>query len=345
MIGYENYSFFFTMNTKLLASTASRILSKTILAADESTATIKKRLATVGIESTPEVNRQYRELLFTAEGIEQYVSGVILFDETIRQSTGDGTPFPKLLSEKGVIPGIKVDKGTVLVPSLAADTFTQGFDGLSKRLEEYKALGARFAKWRAVFTIAENHPSDTIIQRSAHDLALYALLCQEADIVPIVEPEVLMDGDHTLQEDRLVTGKVLSAVFEKLEEYGVSIEGMILKPNMVTSGKKNQSQASVETVTQLTLETLKEAVPATVAGIAFLSGGQTPDLATEHLNSINKVKKGNAAYPWRITASYGRALQGEALEAWSGKEEQVKKAQRVFIARAEKVYRASLGKL
>lgn len=333
------------MNSNLLHSVAKQIVSKTILAADESTSTIKKRFATIGIDSTPETNREYRELLFSADGIDKYVSAVILFDETIRQSTTGNIPFPKFLEEKGIISGIKVDKGIVPITTLGADTFTQGLDGLTKKLDEYRLLGAKFAKWRAVFTIARNCPSATIIQRNAHDLALYALLCQEADIVPIVEPEILMEGNHSLEEDRKVTENVLNEVFTKLNEYGVDLQGMILKPNMITSGKENAVQADVDTVASSTLSVLKQTVPQKVVGIAFLSGGQSPDLATTHLNVINKLAVNNIQYPWRITASYGRALQGEALEAWSGKKENTIKAQEVFIARAKKVFEASIGKL
>ena len=333
------------MKSQLLQTTASQVVSKTILAADESTGTIKKRLATIGIESTPEINRQYRQLLFSAEGIEKYVSGVILYDETVRQSTDDGVPLPKLLSDKNIVPGIKVDKGTVLVTSLGVDKFTQGMDGLTKRLEEYKSLGAKFAKWRAVYTIDPQHPTDTIIERNAHDLALYAILCQEADIVPIVEPEVLMDGTHSLDQDRTVTEKVLKAVFKKLSEYGVDPTGMILKPNMVTAGKKYETQANPQIVAQETLKTLEKSLPKNLTGVAFLSGGQSPEDSTINLNAINKAKNNNPGISWRITASFGRALQGEALEAWGGKKENVEKAQKVFISRAEKVYKASLGNL
>jgi len=334
------------MNSSLLRSIAKQIVSKTILATDESTSTIKKRLATIGIDSTPEINRQYRELLFAADGIEKYVSAVILFDETIRQSTTGNKPFPKFLEEKGILPGIKVDKGIVPITTLGVDMFTQGLDGLTKKLDEYRLLGAKFAKWRAVFTIAKNCPSTTIVRRNSHDLALYALLCQEANIVPIVEPEILMAGDHSLEEDRKITENVLNEVFEKIKEYGVDPQGMILKPNMITAGEKNGRQADIDTVATFTIKALMQTVPQEVAGIAFLSGGQTPDLATAHLNVINKIKNSNpSAYPWRITASYGRALQGETLEAWAGKKENIVQAQKVFINRAKKVFEASMGRL
>lgn len=334
------------MNTKLLRENARKIVSRSILAADESTGTIKKRFASIGIESTPEVNRLYRQLLFTAGGIEKYVSGVILYDETIRQSSDNKILFSALLEKMDISPGIKVDKGTVNVSTLGADKFTQGLDKLADRLAEYKELGAKFAKWRAVYTIDTTSPSDTIIERNAHDLAVYALLCQQADIVPIVEPEVLMDGGHPFEKDMAISEKVFTKVFELLKEYGVDFGGMILKPNMITSGKKNAKQADVKKVAEVTLKILKKTVPTSVAGIAFLSGGQSPDLATVHLNEINKVgNKNKSAYPWRITASYGRALQGEALEAWGGKKANVQMAQKIFITRAEKVYKASLGEL
>src|SRR3989338_6070622 len=326
------------MNTKLLRQNARKIVSRTILAADESTGTIKKRLATIGIESTPEINRQYRQLLFTAPGIEKNVSGVILYDETIRQSTDQQVPFSAHLEKRGIVPGIKVDKGTVQIPTLGQDKFTQGLDKLSDRLAEYKEVGAKFAKWRAVYTIDKISPSDTIIERNAHDLAVYALLCQQADIVTIVEPEVLMEGNHPFDKDMVISEKVFTKVFELLKEYGVDFGGMILKPNMITSGKKNAKQADVKKVAEISLKVLKKTVPTAVPGIAFLSGGQSPDLATIHLNEINKMRnKNKSSYPWRITASYGRALQGEALEALGGKKANVQKAQEIFIARAEKV--------
>lgn len=334
------------MSTVGLAQTAEEVVSRTILAADESTGTIKKRLATIGLESTPEINRQYRQLLFTAPGLEKYVSGVILYDETLRQSSDSGVPFAKLLSDKGIVAGIKVDKGTVVIPGMLPDTYTQGLDKLADRLTEYRDLGARFAKWRAVYTIDGNSPSSTAINRNAEDLALYALLCQNAKIVPIVEPEVLMEGGHSFDQDKDVSMKVFSAVFEKLAEYEVDLGGIILKPNMITAGKKNPTQPDMATVAKTTLEVLAKTVPAKVPGIAFLSGGQSPDLATNHLNNINKKRSDNKdKFTWRITASYGRALQGEALEAWGGKKENIIKAQKVFINRAEKVYLASLGQL
>lgn len=329
-----------------LRQIAKNIVTKTILAADESTSTIKKRFDAIGVESNPEKNREYRQLLFTTEGIENYVSGVILYDETIYQKSDDGTPLPQLLLKKGVFPGIKVDRKTIQLPGFGEDTFTQGLDDLGERLLEYKKQGCVFAKWRALYTITDNSPSDLAINRNACDLALYALLCQSAGIVPIVEPEVLMDGAHTFETNKEITEKVLSKVFVALSDCKVDISGIILKPNMITSGSENENQVSVQQVAQETLEVLERTVPPEVLGIAFLSGGQTPDLATQNLNEINKIKNKNPEkYPWRLTASYGRALQGETLEAWKGKVENIKKAQDVFINRAEKVYKASLGQL
>lgn len=335
------------MSIEQLSATAREVVSRSILAADESSGTITKRLASIGLESTPETNRTYRELLFTS-GVEQFVSGVILFDETIRQKAQDGTPFPVLLTDKGILPGIKVDKGTTALPGRAPDTFTQGIDDLGKRLKEYREMGARFAKWRAVYTISDEgaHPSFVAIERNAHDLALYAALCQDNDLVPIVEPEVLMEGSHSLNDCKIATREVLREVFNKLEGYGVSFSGMILKPNMVTAGSKAESQAGIQVVASSTLEVLRDKVCLDVPGVAFLSGGQSPDLATNHLNAINTMKnQKRERYPWRITASFGRALQDEALKAWHGDVNNVVAAQSALLARAEKVYKASKGEL
>ena len=329
-----------------LQDVAKNIVSKTILAADESSSTIKKRFDSIGVESTPEKNREYRQLLFTATNISKYVSGVILYDETVYQKNDEDIPFPKVLTEQGINPGIKVDRKTIELPGFGSDTFTQGLDNLGERLQEYKKQECVFAKWRAVYTISENSPSDLAIKRNACDLALYALLCQQAGIVPIVEPEVMMEGEHTFEQNKEVTENVLNVVFEKLSNYGVDMRGIILKPNMITAGKDNLSQLSKEEVAQETLNILQKTVHKDVPGIAFLSGGQTPDQATENLNEINKLKNKNPQlYPWRLTASYGRALQGETLEAWKGKKENIQNAQKVFISRAEKVYQASLGQL
>lgn len=337
------------MNAEQLSTTARAVVSRTILAADESTGTITKRLASIGLESTPEMNRVYRQLLFATPGIEQFVSGVILFDETIRQSADGGTPFPQLLSGKDIVPGIKVDKGTVKIPGQSTDTFTQGFDDLGKRLAEYKELGARFAKWRAVITIAKDdggHPTIIAVERNAHDLALYAALCQENGLVPIVEPEVLMDGSHTFEECEKATNWVLSELFGRLEDYNVSLSGMILKPNMVTSGSKADAQAGPQLVAYATLKILRDTVDPNVPGIAFLSGGQNPDLATLHLNEINKSRNQYPDnLPWRLTASFGRALQDKALKTWNGEPQNVIAAQGALLARAEKVFNASNGLL
>lgn len=335
------------MNTTFLSDIAQKTVSKAILAADESSGTIQKRFDTIGLTSSPELNRQYRQILFTAHGIDNYISGVILYDETIRQKSDDGTPFPEFLSKKGIVPGIKVDKGALPLPGMDPDTFTQGLDGLGERLIEYKKLGAGFAKWRAVITIeGSTAPRDIALERSAHDLALYALICQQHDIVPIVEPEVLMDGGHSFERDREVTTGMLSCLFEQIKAYGVYMPGIILKPNMITAGTTHSDQKSVSDVAQKTLDVLAETVPTDVPGIAFLSGGQSPDLATEHLNAINMLKNSDPVkYPWRITASYGRALQGETLEAWEGNSENVDRAKKIFIDRAHKVYQASLGTL
>ncbi len=334
------------MENDHLKQTAKAMVVKTILAADESSGTIKKRFATIGVESNPQINRQYRQLLFTAEGIEKYISGVILYDETIRQTTDEGIPFPTLLTKKGIIPGIKVDQGTAKFKEDGVDTYTNGLDGLAERFAEYKNLGARFSKWRTVYTIADGSPTNEAVEKNAKDLASYALVSQQASITPIVEPEVLMDGDHRLEKCKEVTINVLTAVFAELKKQGVDFKGMILKPNMITAGKNNSNQAPVETVAQETLKVLQTTVPQEVPGIAFLSGGQSPDLATQHLNAMNKLRSAQETqYPWRLTASYGRALQGEALEAWAGQRDNVKTAQQVFLSRAAKVYKASLGQL
>lgn len=325
---------------------AQKIVEKTILAADESSGTIKKRFDKIGVESTPEKNREYRLLLFETPGIEKYVSGVILYDETIRQKTNDGKTIPELLLQKGIMPGIKVDRGTLLVPDQEIDTYTQGLDDLGKRLKEYKILGAVFAKWRAVITIGNTSPRRHTIERNAHDLALYAAICQENGIVPIVEPEVLMDGNHSMMDSKSITSNILEVVFDKLGDYGVNFGGMILKPNMITPNKNNLKNETPDIIAKTTLEVLRKYVPLKVPGIAFLSGGQNPEMATINLNAINKIKNESPEYFWkRITASYGRALQGEALEAWKGKAENTKIAQDIFAKRAEKVFKASKGLL
>ena len=305
------------MNEKLLNDTARAMVApgRGILAADESTGTIKKRFDSIGIENT-EANRQaYRDMLFNTPGFEQYTSGVILFEETLFQNGLDGTPFTKLLESKGVIPGIKVDKGAVkLAGGAPDDTVTEGLDGLRDRLQKYKAAGARFAKWRGVLAITEDAPTDYAIHVNAHALARYAALCQEADIVPIVEPEVLMDGDNSIEVCEEVTDIVLQSVFAELVSQNVLLEGIVLKPNMVVSGIKCPTQAGIQEVAERTVKVLKRRVPAVVPGIAFLSGGQSDELATAHLDAMNKL--GNL--PWALTFSYGRALQAAALKAWKG---------------------------
>src|SRR2546421_11008222 len=320
------------MGTDLEATAKALVAEgKGILAADESDGTIKKRFDSIGVESTEENRRAYRELLFTTEGIEEHISGVILFDETIRQSDSDGTPFPKLLQSRGVIPGIKVDTGAKPLALAEGETITEGLDGLRGRLEEYHGLGARFAKWRAVISIGKNIPSEYCIWTNAHALARYAALSQEAGLVPIVEPEVLMDGDHTIERSFEVTSRTLHAVFTELRDQRVHPEGILLKPNMVLSGYDSPQQAPHEEVAAETIRCFKRHVPAAVPGIVFLSGGQSDEDATANLNAMNALG-GN---PWQLSFSYGRALQAAALKAWQGKEENVEAARRAFYHRAK----------
>ena len=305
-----------------------------ILAADESTPTCTKRFDSIGVDSTEANRNAYRDMLFTTSGMEEFISGVILFDETLRQSTlKDGTPFPEYLTNLNVIPGIKVDKGAHSLPGTEGEKVTEGLDGLDARLKEYYELGARFAKWRAVITINESEPSSTCVAANAHALARYAALCQENGIVPIVEPEILMDGSHTIEDSFIVTEEVLHSVFYELYGQNVLLEGMILKPNMVLSGYKCSEQASVDEVAEMTVTVLKRCVPSAVPGIAFLSGGQSNEDATAHLNSMNKILDNNS--PWNLTYSYGRALQAPALDAGLGKEENVPAAQDAFYKRAK----------
>ena len=304
---------------------------KGILAADESTGTIKKRFDSIGVESTEETRRAYRELLFTTEGVEEFISGVILYDETIRQSASDGTPFPELLESKGIIPGIKVDTGAKPLALTDGETITEGLDGLRERLDEYRGLGARFAKWRATYSIASGKPSEYCVWTNAHALARYAALCQEADIVPIVEPEVLQDGTHTIAESRKATGRVLQAVYTELHDQRLDFRGTLLKPNMVLSGYDASDRASVNEVADVTLECFYKHVPAAVPGIVFLSGGQSDEDATAHLNAMNA----RGPHPWQLSFSYGRALQAPALKAWGGKPENVEAAQRAYHHRAK----------
>lgn len=304
---------------------------KGILAADESMGTIKRRFDSINVESNDVNRRAYREMLFTTPGIDEAISGVILFDETLRTKASDGTPFPQLLVKKGIIPGIKVDKGPVEIPSFPGEVVTEGLDGLRGRLNEYKELGARFAKWRAVINIGDGIPTYTCLKANAHALARYASLCQEAGIVPIVEPEVLLDGSHSVERCEDVTEETLRVTFAQLAEQRVYLEGMVLKPSMVVSGKDNPRQAGVEEVAERTIRCLKRAVPAAVPGIAFLSGGQTAVSATEHLNAMQKL----APLPWEVTFSYARALQDPALKAWKGQSANVSTAQKIFYHRAK----------
>lgn len=304
---------------------------KGILAADESTPTCTKRFESINVESTEENRNAYRGMLFTADGIENHISGVILFDETIRQSTINGSiPFPEHLSTLGIIPGIKVDKGAKQLANSDDEKITEGLDGLRDRLKEYYELGARFAKWRAVITIGEDIPTAYCISANAHALARYAALCQEQGLVPIVEPEILMNGDHTIEESYQLTTETLYTVFYELASQGVELEGMVLKPNMVLSGYDCSEQASVQEVAEMTVDCFLNTVPAAVPGIAFLSGGQSDELATAHLNAMNQID----GTPWNLTFSYGRALQAPALKAWAGKAENIPTAQEALMKRA-----------
>ena len=314
-----------------LAMTAE---GKGILAADESTGTIKKRFDSIGVESTPVNRRDYREMMFTATGaMRNYISGVILYEETLEQTASDGRPMAELIRSTGAIPGIKVDKGAKDMPFFPGEKVTEGLDGLRERLKDAYGRGARFAKWRGVIDIAEDRPSWACIKANAHALARYATLCQEQSIVPIVEPEVLMDGPmatHDIDRCYEVTERVLNAVFDELYEARVQLEGMVLKPNMVVPGKNAKTQASPEEVAEKTLRCLKATVPAAVPGIAFLSGGQSDEEATRHLSLMNQM----GPHPWRLTFSYGRALQAAALKAWAGRTGNVKAAQAAFQHRA-----------
>jgi fructose-bisphosphate aldolase class I len=313
---------------------------KGILAADESSGTIKKRFDAIKVESTEESRRDYREMLFRSqEAMSKYISGVILYDETIWQNATDGTPLVKLIEQAGAIPGIKVDEGTQALPNCPGELVTVGLDKLAERLKKYYERGARFAKWRAVIDIGAGIPTMTAISVNAHALARYAALCQAAQIVPIVEPEVLMDGDHDIDRCYDVTQRVLNKTFQELLVQRVALEGMILKPNMAISGKKSAKQASVEEVAEKTIRLLKACVPAAVPGIAFLSGGQSDEEATAHLNAMNRI--GNL--PWKLTFSYGRALQAAPQKAWSGKAENVAAGQRAFTHRARMNALASTG--
>ena len=312
---------------------------KGILAADESTGTIKKRFDAIGVENTEENRRDYRELMFRAAEGMKYVSGVILYDETIWQDAADGTPLVDLITAAGSIPGIKVDKGVTPLPGFPGETITEGLDGLGARLAAYYERGARFAKWRAVIDIADGIPTEGAIKTNAHALARYAGLCQANQIVPIVEPEILMDGAHDIARCDEVTRAVLNSVFAELAEMRVALEGIVLKPNMVICGKGCSNRASVQEVAQRTIDALKATVPAAVPGIAYLSGGQSDEEATAHLDAMNRI----GGFPWKMTFSYGRALQAAPQKAWAGKRENVQAAQAAFAHRARMNGLASLG--
>jgi fructose-bisphosphate aldolase class I len=314
---------------------------KGILAADESTGTCTKRFEKIGVESTFESRRDYRSTLFTAPGLESYINGVILYDETFRQKTSDtDIPIPEYLQSKDILPGIKVDTGAHPLKEGSDEKNTTGLDGLPERLGEYYAFGARFAKWRAVITLGDGMPSSDCILANAKGLAKYALSCQQANLVPIVEPEVLMSGTHTIDTSFDVTDRTLSTVFDQLEKHDVDLRGIVLKPNMILSGYDSKNQASVEQVAQKTLECLTKNVPSRVPGIAFLSGGQSDELATLRLNEINKYDTN-----WNVTFSYGRALQQDALKAWAGKLENTKITHELLLSRAKSNSLASTGSL
>jgi len=325
-----------------LAKVAKAMVAKGrgILAADESTGTIQKRFDSIKVENTEENRRAYRDMLFNTRGIGEHISGVILYDETLRQKSADGTPFTTLLQKNGVIPGIKVDNGAKPMALCPGETVTEGLDGLAKRCADYYKLGARFAKWRAVITIGADIPSASCIWANAHALARYAAICQSEGLVPIVEPEVLMDGDHTIERCQDITEWTLSATFDALYNQRVVLEDMILKPSMVISGKDCARQANPQEVAERTLATLKRTVPAAVPGIAFLSGGQSDEVATEHLHIMNKLGGG----PWALSFSYGRALQAACLKAWRGQSGNVGAGQAALAHRARMNGLAAMGK-
>ena len=330
------------MDKALLSKTAAAMVAKGkgILAADESSGTCEKRFKSVGVECTEESRRTYRGLLFGTPGAEQFLSGVILFDETARQKANDGTPFPDYLARKGVIPGIKVDKGLSEIPFSAGEKVTEGLDGLQKRLKEYFDLGCRFAKWRAVITIGRDIPTHTCLYANAHALARYAAACQEASIVPMIEPEVLLDGSHSAERSEEVLEATLRATYSAIAAYNVSVEHLILKTSMVVSGKDNARQADVDEVAERTVRVLKRTVPAAQPGIVFLSGGQSDEAATAHLNAMAAMK----GLPWPLTFSYSRALQNPALKAWRGQAGNASAAQKAFYHRAHMNGLASQGR-
>ncbi len=320
------------MDVEQLKTTAQALVApgKGILAADESTGTITRRLSSINVESTYENRRAYREMLFTTEGIEEYISGVILFEETLEQEGPNGVPFPDLLAERGIIPGIKVDTGAKDLALFPGELVTEGLDGLRERLSRYKDMGARFAKWRAVIKIGDHLPSQGCIEANAHALARYAALCQEAGLVPIVEPEVLMDGAHSIDRCAQVTEATLQTTYDWLYRFRILLEGSLLKPNMVLPGDRADQQASPEEIAEATVEVLERSVPAAVPGMVFLSGGQSAEEATANLNAMNAM----GTHPWELSFSFGRALQQPSLHAWEGKAENIEEAQALFFKRA-----------
>ncbi len=330
------------MNLSILQATAKAMVApgKGILAIDESHSTCKKRFDALGVDCTEESRREYRELLVTAPELENYVSGMILFDETLRQSTRDGQRFVEVLKSKGMIAGIKVDTGAKDLALHPGEQVTEGLDGLRERLAEYKTLGAQFAKWRAVINVSDSLPSMACVKANAHALARYAALCQEADIVPMVEPEIMMDGSHTIERCYAVTAMTLKALFAELAEQGVALSGLILKVSMVLSGKDCSEQAAVEQVAEMTGRCLKENVPAEVAGVVFLSGGQSSEQATQHLNAMNR----KGGFPWPLSFSYGRAIQKPALNAWAANRGDFLGAQKLLVEQAMHNSLAAQGK-
>ncbi|PIR84072.1 fructose-bisphosphate aldolase class I [Candidatus Kaiserbacteria bacterium CG10_big_fil_rev_8_21_14_0_10_51_14] len=331
------------MNAETLKKTAQQMVAsgKGILAADESSGTIEKRFTKINLPSTEDNRRAYREMIITTPGLGEHISGIILYDETIRQSAANGTPFVKILQSSGVLPGIKVDQGTKDMDGSPNEKVTKGLDGLPERLKEYAAMGAKFAKWRAVITIeGEALPTDANIRQNAKDLAAYAKMCQEADIVPMVEPEVLMDGSHTMERCREVSERTLTALFEELKNAGVLIEGTILKTNMVVPGKESGEKKTADEVAEATLGVFRKVLPDTLPGQTFLSGGQSELEATEHLNAMNK----RGPFPWKLSFSYGRALQDSALKKWAGNPANVSAAQQILSHRAKMNGLATEGK-
>ena len=322
------------MNLQELEKTARQLVApgKGLLAADESFGTIGKRFEAVGIETSEESRRAYREMLFTTPEIGEYLSGVILFDETLRQEASDGRRLSQVLEDQGIIPGIKVDKSTVNMPLSPNEKFTQGLDGLHDRLAEYRELGARFTKWRAVITIGDGIPTRSCVEANAEALAMYAAFAQDHDLVPIIEPEVLIDGDHSIDRCYEVSEWTLHETFDEVRDHGVELSGLLLKPNMVISGKNASEQAGVEQVARNTVECLLRTVPPAVPGVVFLSGGQTDLQATQHLNAMNRLYEG---LPWELSFSYARALQGQPMEIWGGSTDKVEAAQRAFRHRAK----------